>query len=257
MLHESEYKGSGHETWLTNCDGVEAIRKVGGISVEREHVILSALSGTAIPKVIRYATRDDHNEMIIEKKHGEPLGERICLQPGTWISNIQSVESQKMICRGLAGAFSDMIASGYIYRDLNLNHIIVSNDNEVGLVDYEWSVRIRSDGRAVVDSRSGTWETMAPEEFRMTQLMTEASSVFTLGTVLHQLAYGRSPFVQDAVAIPDPTKRRAATLRAMKMSTFSTVSGLDRLLGSALEYRMSHRMQTIHEFINALDDIAS
>ena len=251
-IHESFYKVPKASVSLGEYLGSEVIVKQGGKGLAREANILREIDGPHIPKVIEHYERskDDH-VLVLNKLSGMPLDALIQLQPDWSSSPIDSRRAIKIV-QGLASCFTTLKNAGFLYRDLNLGHILVDGD-EVGLVDHEWDVRLTNLDRATVDSLAGTWETMAPEEYEIGDDMTESSGVFTLGTVLLQLVSGRSPFYISSEDEPDAKLRRTATLKLME--AFDGIKTgdeqLDSVINKSLQFDPSNRFQSIEEFTTA------
>jgi serine/threonine protein kinase len=157
------------------------------------------------------------------------------------------------IVDGLALCFEALHKAGYLYRDLNLDHVMVG-ESGIGLVDYEWCVKLDTSGSGHVDSRAGTWETMAPEEFEMGNVITSTSNIYTLGTVLLQLATRRNPFFVSPVEIPDfeSQRLRAKELHQQLPGIHTADLKIDRILKQALQPTPGDRYQFVEEFRNAL-----
>jgi len=252
-IHESSYKVPrslvSHGEYL----GSEVIVKQGGEGLSREADILRTIDDPRIPKVIEYQELlDGVQVLILNKLQGTPLDQLIQLQ-ADWSSSPIGLPRVIEIVEGLTGCFTALKNAGYLYRDLNLGHILVDGD-QVNLVDHEWDVRLDQSNKARADNAAGTWETMAPEEYEVGNDMSEASNIYTLGTVLLQLVTGRSPFYISKADISEAELRRMATLELMK--SFSGVKTgndhLDTVINMSLDFNPEERFQSLEDFSRAL-----
>lgn len=88
-------------------------------------------------------------------------------------------------------AETDFLDRGVMYRDLNLEHIIFTEDKAV-LVDLEEAVFTDSNSW-YFKSRRGTWETMALEEFLRKGQLTKRTATYRVAVVAHLALTGRLP----------------------------------------------------------------
>lgn len=253
VIHESAYKIPKASVAYGNYKGAEVIVKTGGEELARESDILRNIDDTRIPAVIDFRSNPDGtNRLILNKLTGTPLDQYIRLQPD-WRSNPLDKHEAIRIVMGLSACFSALKNAGFLYRDLNLGHILVGSDT-VGLVDHEWDIAISATGSGVVDSLAGTWETMAPEEYMIGNSITETSNVYTLGSVLLQLISGKSPFYIPKENEPDDEKRRAATLQLMEIfpGVNTGEAKLDEVINTSLQWSSIERYKSVDDFRNAL-----
>lgn len=253
LFYKSEHKESEYFTAYAEYQGEAVVVKRGGEEVHREAIILRRLHGMTLPKLIDSFEKDGVGYLIIERLAGQPLSQRIDLK-SDWTSLPMPKSDAISLIGEIAKSFSEVNSSGYYYRDLNLAHILVSEDG-IKLVDHEANVSFDTNGAAIVDNLAGTWETMAPEEFELGSCMTEASQVFTLGTVLHQLVIGSSLFYIDPEEVEDTVARRANTKEKMRAFTAIDMGDerLNYVINKSLNFRASERFSSIERFISALN----
>ena len=230
--------------------------KVGDEHLRREEAVLRAVDFEGIPKVVAYNQVDGQDFLVMQQLPGVPLDQHIGLDR-SWNSRQLPLEETLRIVDGVAACFEALHQVGYLYRDLNLGHVIVS-DSGIGLVDHEWDVKVASAGHACVDSMAGTWETMAPEEFAVGDVMHLSSNTYTLGVVLLQLATGRNPFHVSPEKIADSSAQRqqAGQLHKQLPMIDSGHRGVDQMLEQALAPEMSARYQSVTEFRRSLQALA-
>lgn len=252
VIHESAYKVPKASVAYGKYKGMEVIVKTGGDELVREADTLRQIDDTRIPAVIGFESSTESSRLILTKLPGTPLDQYIDLQPD-WHSDRLGRQKAIRIVMGLSACFSALKNAGFLYRDLNLGHILVSGEM-VSLVDHEWDIPISATGSGVVDSLAGTWETMAPEEYMVGNSITETSNVYTLGSVLLQLISGESPFYIPKENEPDDEKRRAATLQLMEIfpGVITGDTKLDEVINTSLQWSASSRYKSIDDFRNAV-----
>ncbi len=90
---------------------------------------------------------------------------------------------------------ADLLARGALYRDLNPDHLIYARNGHAVLVDHEATLFKTEDMRAwSMHNRRGTWETMAPEEFRPWSEVTGRIATYRAGVLAHVALAGELPF---------------------------------------------------------------
>lgn len=248
VIHEPEYKSLGAKTFYAVYEDQDVVVKMADSNLSREANILQSIDSNHIPKVIKHIADDPNSHLLIlERLPGESLVNRIGLTED-WHSTPVTANEAVRIVDGLADCFQELIKSGYLYRDLNLGHILVADS--ISLVDHEWNVLINDAGNAIVDAPAGTWETMAPEEFVVGQTMTESSNVYTCGAVLLQLLTGRNHLHILKADIPDEGARRQATLDRINRHENIEMSNerLATFISTALHPDPNNRHQSIEQF---------
>ena len=253
IIHESAYKVPKASVARGTYKGVEVIVKTGGDELAREAGILRTIDDARIPAVVDFESHaGETSMMILNRLPGTPLDQYIHLQPD-WRSDPLDKHEAIRIVIGLSACFSALKNAGFLYRDLNLGHVLVDGET-VNLVDHEWDILLSDTGNGIVDSLAGTWETMAPEEYTVGNTLNEASNVYTLGTVLLQLVSGRSPFHVSKDDEPDAETRRIATLQLMR--TFPGVdtgdAKLDEVINTSLQWHRVDRYNSIDDFRTAV-----
>lgn len=213
VIHGGKYRDS--YVSLSEYEGREAVTKhAESVVLRSELSILSAVDGAGAPKVYAY-TENENGEatLTMERIKGESLSSHINLD-GKWRSIPLSEEESKTISLGLIDALQKISDAGYLYRDMNFDHVIIENADAGGvsvkMLDLESSLLKDEQGRGAIHDSRGTWETMSPEEFKEGGVMTEASLVYMVGTVLSQLLLGKSQFFVDLPDIDDDSLRKMA-----------------------------------------------
>ena len=253
VLYRPAYKGPYSQTAIGKFNGKRAIIKTGDSHLNEEKKILDTIDYPAIPKAIDLVAEDDEKQhLILEYFPGRPLSSHIELD-SEWDSRKLSIDETYAIVDSLAKSLLVLKSKGYLYRDLNLEHVLL-NQNRIYLVDLEGCVRQESPGEWRVNSRSGTWETMAPEEFEVGNRLSEATGTYMLGVLALQLTLGDNPFFISQEKIPDGEARRKATLELHEAlpEINSGNKKLDAFLTKALQPEPKKRFEKIEDFQAAL-----
>ncbi|PTL84277.1 serine/threonine protein kinase [Vitiosangium sp. GDMCC 1.1324] len=137
---------------------------------------------------------------------------------------------------------------GLIHGDVNPSNIFFSGQCEVKLGDFGVAKARGLDVGPEDGVTAGKLHYLSPEQTRGDTL-TQASDLFSMGIVLHELLLGFHPFERDS----DNPDVVMAAIRAAKLNLPDT---LDRQLGAilrkALAPDVNHRYRTAGEFAGAL-----
>ncbi len=252
VIHQARHKPESHATLEGTYDGQPVIVKRGDGHLRREEAVLGAVDFDGIPKVVGYLEENGQNILIMGRLPGVTLSQYIALDD-TWRSRELSIQEALHIVDGLSLCFESLHEAGYLYRDLNLSHVIIS-ESRVGLVDHEWCVESDASGVGRVDNQAGTWETMAPEEFVVDNSMARTSNTYTLGVVLLQLVTGKNPFFVSVKETPNTElqRLRAKELHRQLPSIQTGHTDIDHILRQALQPEPSKRYQSVAAFRDAL-----
>lgn len=112
-----------------------------------------------------------------------------------WNAQAKSWEEAAPYLAQYVAAEEDLLKRGFLYRDLSLDHLIFTGDKAV-LVDHEETVIDMEEGSKdwYYSSVRGTWETMAPEEFRGYGHLTERTATYRSAVLAHVALSGHLPF---------------------------------------------------------------
>ncbi len=184
---------------------------------------------------------DGRQFLTMEYVGGEDLGSllrRIGRLPAD-----KAAELAQQICAGLGAAHR----AGVIHRDLKPANIMVDGQGQAKITDF---------GLAIVDAEreshrevAGTLRYMAPEQLRG-EPASQASDLWALGAVIHELFTGRPAFESDSMT----SLRRDQELRPPSPS--SSVSSLDpaidRAVAACFELDPRHRPRSVSEVATML-----
>jgi Tol biopolymer transport system component len=230
---------------------------------EREAKAVAALSHPNILSIFDFGKADGIAYAVTELLEGESLRER--LRPGA-LPMRKAAEYAIQIAHGLAAAHD----KGIVHRDLKPENVFVSRDGHVKILDFGLA-RQAATSAAGGESGSpteahqtepgsvlGTVGYMSPEQVRG-QAVDYRSDIFSLGSVLFEMATGAPAFKRDTAAEtmtailredplepPEPASARGARL----------ASGLERTLRHCLEKNPEERFQSARDLAYDLEALS-
>ena len=177
---------------------------------EREAMAVAALSHPNIVVIFDLGEERGVRFAVMELLHGETLRERIQRSP---CSRGEAAEVGAAIAEGLGAAH----AKGIIHRDLKPENVFLTVDGQVKVLDFGLA-RMASavpggigslpltDMETTPGTILGTFAYMSPEQVRG-DTSDAPSDIFSLGSVLYEIATGRPAFSR-----PSPAETMAAIL---------------------------------------------
>jgi serine/threonine protein kinase/predicted Zn-dependent protease len=156
------------------------------------------------------------------------------------------------IATGLAHAHD----RGIIHRDLKPANILLADDGQPMILDFNLSADIGDQGR-----RGGTVPYMAPEQLRMMAgedaLIDPRSDVYSLGLLLAQMLTGRYPFVRRKGGATDLLRQMIAdraTPPRLRSNTNRAISpAVEAIVHKCLANDPAERYQSAHDLIEDLE----
>jgi non-specific serine/threonine protein kinase len=221
---------------------------------QREARAASALNHPGICTVFAIEQHESEHFIVMELLEGETLAARLRRQR---FEPAELVDAAIQIADALESAHS----KGIVHRDIKPANIFLNPRGQVKILDFGLAKIEDSRNRSNQDSQAetkaatrdlttagtamGTVSYMSPEQARG-QLTDARTDLFSLGTVLYQMASGALPFQGDTSAVifdailnrdPTPIRELAPALPA----------DFGRLLDKALEKDRTLRYQTATE----------
>ena len=159
--------------------------------LRREALSVAALSHPAVAHVYETVTEGDRDWVVMELVAGKSLAEVIV---GGALAATEVAHIGEQVARALAAAHQ----IGIIHRDIKAENVMVAEDGHVRVLDFglaKWTRpvapavgKLTADGVVV-----GTARAMSPEQ-AMGRHLDNRTDIFSLGSLLYELAVGCSPF---------------------------------------------------------------
>ncbi|BBH68226.1 serine/threonine protein kinase [Actinoplanes sp. OR16] len=180
-------------TRLTAADGTALIRKqpLGPGAADRlrnEIEVLRRLDG--VPGTPRLAAEQEKGSLTLVDASARTLA----AVEAPW-----APAPLMDLAHGLALLLADVHRHGVIHRDVSPANILITEDSETVLIDYELSTPAVHDLNPVPeDGLAGTLPYLAPEQTGRTgRPVDHRSDLYALGATLYELATGAPPFGRD------------------------------------------------------------
>jgi Tol biopolymer transport system component len=223
---------------------------------EQEARAAAALNHPNILAIFDIGTHDDSPYLVTELLEGETLRERMQARA---LSARKAVDYAQQIARGLVAAHE----KGILHRDLKPENIFVTSSGQVKILDFGLAKLIIPEGAgSASDSPTlatgtaagvvlGTVGFMSPEQVR--GLAVDArSDLFSLGTILYEMASGRRAFGGDTPAdtMSAILKEEPPPLADIQQNI---PPGLARIVEHCLEKNPADRFQSARDVVFALE----
>ena len=220
---------------------------------QREARAASALNHPGICTVYAIEQHDDRTFIVMELLEGHTLSTIMGQKP---------VELERLvnIAMQIADALESAHSKGIVHRDVKPANIFVNDRDQVKMLDFGLAkiesaepVDITADQETVADQAKltvdgalvGTVAYMSPEQARG-KLTDARTDLFSLGTVLYQMATGVLPFEGTTSAVVFDAILNRNPLPADQVNS-ALPHELDRILNKALEKDRNLRYQSATE----------
>ena len=134
----------------------------------------------------------------------------------------KTIRALCLVCHKVALALQDMHKQGYAHADMKPKNIIVTDSNDVKIIDFGQSCRIGT----VKDRIQGTPDYIAPEQVKLRPI-TARTDVFNFGASMYWLLTGKNIPTMIAAALGD-------AMMAVKPQTFPAPRELNPKIPPAL-----------------------
>ena len=251
IVYEAEDMTLGRRVALKFLDAELAKDEAGLQRFQREARAASALNHPGICTVFAIEQHEASHFIVMELLEGETLAELIRRGPieiGALLRT--SIE--------IVDALEAAHAKGIVHRDLKPANVFINTRGQAKILDFGLAkidvkhgatdaasglvTAIRSNELTNAGSTLGTVSYMSPEQARG-ELTDARSDLFSLGTVLYQMASGVVPFQGDTQAVIFDAILNRDPLPLSKLNS-TLPAELGRLIGRALEKNRAHRYQS-------------
>ena len=215
---------------------------------QREARAASALNHPGICTIYSIEEHENQHFIVMELLEGETLTERIKRGPFEPIPLIE-------LGVQLADALESAHAKGIVHRDLKPANIFINSRNQVKILDFGLAkidlnkseesgmvTAVRPEDLTKAGSAIGTVSYMSPEQAKG-QPTDARTDIFSLGTVLYQMATGSQPFSGETSAVIFDAILNKEPLPVNQLNP-TLPPELSRILGKALEKDRNLRYQT-------------
>ncbi|MBW2731227.1 MAG: sigma 54-interacting transcriptional regulator [Deltaproteobacteria bacterium] len=163
--------------WLTLDNAQDAART--------EYAILAQLDHPGLPRAIDLLLQEGQPALILEYIEGVSIDR--------WWHGRPPAERLRSLAQ-LLGTLEFLHARGVVHRDLKTANVLVTEADEVKLVDFGLATKSQALQEAALGGSAGT---IAPEVL-MGEQATEAADLYAVGTLLYAAHYGAPPFTGNA-----------------------------------------------------------
>ncbi len=197
----------------------------------------------------------DHSFIVMQHIEGQTLADLIrthALKPDRIVPLAQQIVS----------ALAEAHAHGIIHRDIKPKNIMVTPSEQVKVLDFGLAKTVPKTLDDATESISqlsksgllvGTIAYMSPEQLRGEKL-DYRSDIFSMGTVLYEMACGRNPYVHktNAEIISAIMSREPESLREVSLNC---PRDLERIVDKCLRKDRAERYQSAVELLIDLDNV--
>ena len=143
--------------------------------------------------------------------------------------------------------------SGMVHRDLKPENIIISNNNEVKLIDFG-TVRVNAFEEIVKEQQElplGAVDYIAPEYLNDGQ-SSVLSDLFSIAVIAYELLSGHLPYPVNQAQSLDRARQYTWIYQSIKTHRAELSNRLDSILKKALEPKLDKRYSSMSEFMSEL-----
>lgn len=172
-----------------------------------------------------------------------------------------SVEDALGLGIGIVAGVAEMQSMGIIHRDIKPENVILRpNDNGWHAVIFDFNLSRVKDARGKTSSLTsmhaaiGTVPYMSPEQLLDARRVTEASDVYSAGTILYRAVRGELPFDMRG-SLHEKLQQEARPLVTGR--TDPLAQGFERVVNRSLRRRPAERFAKAQDMLDDLTRLAS
>jgi serine/threonine protein kinase/TolB-like protein/Tfp pilus assembly protein PilF len=203
----------------------------------------------------------EHSFIVMQYIEGQTLSDLIrkkSLQSGQVVNVAQQI----------ANALADAHAHGIIHRDIKPKNIMVTPSEQVKVLDFGLAKTIQKNLEDATDSIShlsregllvGTIAYMSPEQLRGERL-DYRTDIFSLGTVLYEMIWGKNPFAHRADSRSKSNAEVISSIMSDEPPSLRQVSincpnDFDHVVNKCLRKNPTDRYQSAAELLIDLENL--
>jgi len=167
--------------------------RVAAAELKHEYSVGKTLDHPAVIKTYDYGTGKDGAYMVMEFFKTPNLKQQI--HEGTERFHFRLEPILIAAARGL----DYMHEQGWVHRDIKPDNYLVREDNEVRLIDFNLSQRIKKGLAKILSGKGkvqGTYSYMSPEQIRG-QTLDERADIYSFGCMVYEMLTGKLPFTAN------------------------------------------------------------
>ena len=200
-LKERLAKGGMAEVWIALEDGTnaEVVVKTPRTAAmqrrdllamfEREGTLLSRVTSQYMARFYGYFKEGKRPFIVIERLHGETLGERLRRSRVLTLADLGPMVEQVLV------ALCDAHDAGVLHRDLSPDNVFLCGKPEVAkLIDFGVGKFADGEPMTPADATLGSFAYMAPEQWLDPSKVDARTDLYALGTIVFRALTGTLPF---------------------------------------------------------------
>ncbi|HBB94595.1 MAG TPA: hypothetical protein DC054_04335 [Blastocatellia bacterium] len=228
----------------------------------REAQAVAMLDHPNICAVYGFEEIGDHSFIVMQHIEGATLADLIRKDT---LKNTQIVPLAQQIASALGNAH----AHGIIHRDIKPKNIMVTPSGQVKVLDFGLAKTMPKNLEDATESISqlskdgllvGTIAYMSPEQLRGEKL-DYRSDIFSMGTVLYEMACGRNPFAHKAESRASKSNAEVISAimsgepQSLRQVSINCPRGVDQIVNKCLRKERAERYQSAPELLIDLDNL--
>lgn len=172
---------------MKRCDGSPYVLRIYRRQVPAYQALCDSPSAH-LPRIYRCSSADGC--FLTEEEYIDGISLQHIIQNSTQFSAVKARDIAAAVCRSV----SDLHDRGFIHRDIKPEHILITEDGRILLIDLDASMRIENE-KASDTQLLGTAGYAAPEQFGFTR-SDQRTDIFSIGVLLNEMLTGCHPSVK-------------------------------------------------------------